>query len=69
MKARIYLVLAALTLVSVVLSIGGVSAARDDDRFEFEGTIQSLPGTQNHLGDWVVSGRTVHVTSATRIEE
>src|SRR5207302_988734 len=36
--------------------------------FEFTGTVQSLPSTSNLLGDWVVNGRTVHVTSMTKIE-
>jgi hypothetical protein len=39
----------------------------DDDEFEFRGVIQSLPPS-GLIGDWVVGGRTVHVTSSTRIE-
>lgn len=35
---------------------------------QFEGTIQTLPSTQGFLGDWVVDGFTVHVTSSTIIE-
>ncbi|HKG15837.1 MAG TPA: DUF5666 domain-containing protein [Pyrinomonadaceae bacterium] len=41
----------------------------DDNEFEFTGTISSLPATSGFIGDWVVAGRTVHVTSATRIED
>ncbi|HEU4386251.1 MAG TPA: DUF5666 domain-containing protein [Blastocatellia bacterium] len=37
-------------------------------RVEFKGTIERLPAT-GLLGDWVVSGRTVHVSSLTRIEQ
>src|SRR5437870_988339 len=36
---------------------------------EFTGVIQSLPNTPGFIGDWVVSGRIVHVTSATRIDQ
>jgi len=36
--------------------------------FEFTGTVQQLPNTPDLLGDWIVSGRTVHVTALTRIE-
>lgn len=39
----------------------------DDDEFEFRGVIQSLPPS-GLIGDWVVGGRTVHVTSSTRIK-
>jgi hypothetical protein len=39
----------------------------DDDDFEFSGVIQSLPSS-GLIGDWVVGGRTVHVSSATRIK-
>ncbi len=36
---------------------------------EFYGTVSALPSTQGWVGDWTVSGRTVHVTQTTRIEE
>ena len=39
-----------------------------DDEFEFKGMIESLPSTPDLVGDWKVSGRTVHVTAATEIE-
>jgi hypothetical protein len=35
--------------------------------FEFRGIIQSLPNTAGFIGDWMVGGTIVHVTSATRI--
>ena len=41
--------------------------AGGDGRDELKGTIQSLPNTRGFIGDWLVSGRTVHVTSATII--
>lgn len=39
----------------------------DEEEFEFTGQVESLP--DGLIGDWVVSGRTVHVTAATRIRE
>lgn len=36
---------------------------------EFYGTIESLPSTPGWIGDWTVSGRTVHVTASTQIEQ
>jgi len=42
--------------------------ADDDDEFEFTGTISALPNTTNFVGDWIVAGHTVHVTSTTEIE-
>ena len=47
-----------------------VKEAADDDTFgdvEFHGTIESLPDPYP-VGDWVVSGRTVHVTDQTVLE-
>lgn len=40
---------------------------RNVPHFELEGTVEKLPGTANLVGDWVVSGRTIHVSSATLI--
>src|SRR5258708_25545598 len=37
--------------------------------FEFVGRIMSLPNTSGFVGDWVVGSRTVHVTSATSMDE
>ncbi|MBI4671339.1 MAG: hypothetical protein HY741_06680 [Chloroflexi bacterium] len=36
--------------------------------FKLKGIIESLPNTADYTGDWVVSGKTIHVTSATRLE-
>src|SRR5207248_550619 len=36
--------------------------------FEFTGAVQTLPATSDLTGDWVVAGRTVHVTSLTQID-
>jgi cytoskeletal protein CcmA (bactofilin family) len=43
----------------------------DDDALgeaELHGTVESLSATTGFIGDWVVSGITVHVTAATEIE-
>src|SRR5215813_5797751 len=45
-----------------------IVVADDDEEFEFTGTITALPNTPNFIGDWTVGGRTVHVTSTTRLE-
>jgi hypothetical protein len=44
------------------------NVAGGDGRDELKGTIESLPNTTNFIGDWRVSGRTVHVTSATTVD-
>ena len=47
-----------------------VTEDSEDDSFgeaELHGTVGILPATTGFLGDWVVSGITVHVTAATEI--
>jgi len=41
----------------------------DDGDFEFRGVIEALPNTAGFIGDWTVSGRTVRVSAATKIEQ
>jgi hypothetical protein len=48
---------------------GRGNGGRDNDEMQLKGTIQSLPATAGFIGDWVVGGRTVRVTSSTRIEQ
>src|SRR5207302_3132608 len=52
---------------------GSIDAVKNEPveagEFEFHGIINSLPNTTGFIGDWVVDGRTVHVTSSTRIEQ
>jgi hypothetical protein len=67
MKARWSKLILLLALL-VSLFPAGTVFADDDGGYEFRGTIESLPAT-GLVGDWVVSGRTVHVTAATRIEQ
>lgn len=49
---------------------GGDNGGGDDDggQPEFKGTIQTLPAAPGFIGDWRVGGRTIHVSSSTRIE-
>jgi DNA-binding transcriptional regulator of glucitol operon len=59
------------TMVALTLCFALVSAAyaSKDNETKFSGVIESLPNTAGFIGDWRVSGRTVHVTAATRIEQ
>lgn len=45
------------------------SALATDSDFEFIGTIQTLPNTTGFTGDWTVDGRTVHVTTSTKLKQ
>lgn len=45
------------------------NTAGDDGRDELKGMIESLPSGPGQIGDWQVSGRTVHVTAATIIDQ
>ena len=60
-------------IVAMLAAFAPVSAFADDDpgddEGELEGVIQSLPGTADFVGNWVVSGITVHVTSETEIDQ
>ena len=47
---------------------GGNGGGNHDDRNELHGIVQSLP-SNSLVGDWQVSGRTVHVTTATFINQ
>ncbi len=52
-------------------SIEGTEDAEDDDfgEMDFEGFIEVLPGSTDFVGDWTVSGTTVHVTTDTEIDQ
>jgi uncharacterized protein DUF5666 len=63
------------TLLAISLGIfsanaraAGRDGGHDDNEVKFQGTIESLPSTPGFIGDWRVSGKTVHVTSSTHIE-
>lgn len=61
-------------------SDGGVTASRievkdgsggggsSDDSTHFYGSVESLPGTSDFVGDWRVGGKVVHVSSATYLD-
>ena len=50
-------------------SQGNTVLAGHDNEFNFTGIVESLPNSAGLVGDWRVAGRTVHVTSSTRIEQ
>jgi Domain of unknown function (DUF5666) len=58
------------TALALVLSFFPAAAAfaSDDDEVKFSGAIESMPSS-GRLGDYRIAGRTVHITSSTRIEE
>lgn len=58
-------------LIAILLSFAAVTAvyASDDNETKFTGVVESLPNTTGFIGDWTVSGRTVHVSVAARIEQ
>lgn len=68
MQSRFRLLAAALLVAVVATGIPGASAEDDPGEVEFHGVVEALPGS-GLVGDWVVSGVTVHVTASTRIEE
>jgi len=68
MKTTILRILA-LSALMVGASLANAVHASGDNETEFIGIIERLPNTAGFSGDWIVSGRTVHVTAATRIEQ
>ncbi|MFP5263836.1 MAG: DUF5666 domain-containing protein [Blastocatellia bacterium] len=41
---------------------------REGENVNFKGTVESLPGGPDLMGDWTISGRRVHVLSSTRLK-
>ncbi len=41
----------------------------NNDGYEFYGTISVLPNTNGFIGNWTVAGKTVRVTSSTKVEQ
>lgn len=67
---------AVVEILGAVLSDGSMNATKievtsnvagGDGRDDLKGVIESLPNTANFIGDWRVSGHTVHVIAATAI--
>lgn len=59
----------AIAAVILAFSLGNTAFAGHDNENKFTGVIESLPGTAGFIGDWRVAGKTVHVSSSTRIEQ
>ncbi len=68
MKSNV-LKIAALGALILGFSLGSTALASGENETKFTGIIESLPNTAGFIGDWRVDGRTVYVTSATRIEQ
>jgi hypothetical protein len=52
------------TKIEVKTGVNG----NDGENVNFKGRIESLPSTSDFTGDWMISGRRVHVTSSTRFK-
>ena len=57
---------------------GSVSAKEIDTKsgtgssgsyYKYYGTVQTIPNTSTRVGDWVISGKTIHVTPTTYIKQ
>src|SRR5215216_6506645 len=68
MKGNCLKIAATLILVFGMFPAIAAFADKDDNEIKFTGTVTSLPSS-GIIGDWVVSGTTVHVTGGTRIEQ
>src|SRR5262245_16234923 len=71
--SRIKICFAGIALLSFVLAFfipqSSAQSSSDNNEFEFVGRIMKLPSTTGFVGDWTVGLRTVHVTSATQIDQ
>jgi hypothetical protein len=66
-------VISAVALVAMVAALGPLATAAADEgpdhEDEFDGVIQTLPAGPGFVGDWVVSGTTVHVSADTELDD
>ena len=69
-REKTYRILAAMLagILSIALHTSDVRAGGDNGDAEIHGIIESLPAT-GFVGDWIVSGQTVHVTAQTEIKQ
>ncbi len=67
MKTTLFTLLAVLAVLATLIPTTAAFASTDKE-VKFTGTIQSLP-QKGLIGDWKVSGRTVHVSAATQIDQ
>jgi hypothetical protein len=70
MKNRLFKLFAVFAVLAVLATAIPATAAfaSTDHEVRFRGTIQALP-SGGLIGDWKVSGRTVHVSGATQIDQ
>src|SRR5262249_54291735 len=69
-QMRAHIVVIGVSLSLLLIGLGAYSAAGKDkhkDHIEFNGLIEALPAA-GLLGDWTVSGHTVHVSITTQIK-
>ena len=66
-------ILGLLAIASMLAAFAPVSTAlasdEPDDQDELSGVIESLPASPDLVGDWIVSGTTVHVTIDTEVDD
>ena len=55
--------------ISLTVPVARAQSSSTENEFEFVGRIMSFPSTTGFVGDWVVGSHTVHVTTATRIDQ
>lgn len=61
-----------MAMLALGLAPGKARADRDGvqaETAEFNGVVNSLPGTVGWIGDWTIDGRKVRVDPSTRIEQ
>jgi hypothetical protein len=56
-------------ILGILATFAPASALASGEDTELSGVVESLPATPDLVGDWVVSGTTVHVTTETEIDE
>lgn len=71
MKVRLVTLFTVFAVLAVLASVIPATAAfaSTDHEYRFQGTVQALPAGGGLIGAWKVGGRTVHVSSATQIDQ
>lgn len=74
MRGKIIRLLAIVSVLAALVPASMAGASEDgsetgSEAGELQGVVEALPGTTNLVGDWLVSGVTVHVTTATEIDD
>ena len=68
MRRKVVWVAVLAVVGAMVLSQAAVAEDGGDNGTEFTGVVESMPAS-GFVGDWVVSGTTVHVTDATEVNQ